>query len=74
MNIQYFVNCTILYICKGFLKISVANCNNDDEMTNEDKYTLPDSRQEFAEGSNRTRVNALGSGIRRLDFSPKHIK
>ena len=54
VNIQYFVNCTILYICKGFLKISVANCNNDDETTNGGKYTFPDSGQEFAEGSERT--------------------
>lgn len=32
MKIQYLVNCTTLHICKGFLKISILNYNNNDEI------------------------------------------
>lgn len=50
---QYSVSCAILYICKGFKKISIHNYNNNDEMTNGDKYTCPGSGSEFAKGSDR---------------------
>lgn len=51
MKIQYFIKCTILYICKGFFKIGIPTCNNNDEMTNGGKNKFPDSGKELAKGS-----------------------
>lgn len=53
MKIQYFIKCTILYICKGFFKIGIPTCNNNDEMTNGGKNKFPDSGKELAKGSDR---------------------
>ena len=52
VKIHDFANCTVLYICKGFLKISITNCNNNN-LTYGDKCKFPDSGWEFAESSDR---------------------
>ena len=52
MKIQYFANCTILYICKGFLKISIPNCNNN-MMMHGGRCKFLDSGYEIAKGSDR---------------------
>lgn len=72
VKIAYFVNCTILYICKGFFKINIPHCNNNDEVTSI-KVSFGTRDGNWLKEVTGQR-NAVRLAIRRLDFQPKCTK
>lgn len=61
-----------MYICKGFFKISIPSCNNNDEVTNIKVRSGTQDWSWLKEVAGRR--NAVRSGIRRLDFQQKCTK